>query len=189
MGGCYLVSELFLRWNWGCFTATVVSSLVGFVLFVVSAQFNLHCGLMGFCLASIFCVNVIMCVCCVVHPPSFDKLLLFTVELTFTLEGHYLGSFSDCTSPIYHISTKDMSGNFLYAYIETDIWYQNHQWCTQDASESPVVLAVSAVGCPIRRRMSVTILPVEPYSTMAMVLKSDGRPGYRTATWIILEGW
>ena len=60
-------------------------------------------------------------------------------------------------------------------------------FCTQDVSESPVVLAVSAVGCPIRRRMSVTILPVEPYSTMAMVLKSDGRPGYRTA--IIRLSW
>ena len=59
----------------------------------------------------------------------------------------------------------------------------------QDASESPVVLAVSAVGCPIRRRMSVTILPVEPYSTMAMVLNSDGRPGYRTATILDVVGW
>lgn len=59
----------------------------------------------------------------------------------------------------------------------------------QDASESPVVLAVSAVGCPIRRRMSVTILPVEPYSTMAMVLNSDGRPGYRTAAILDVVGW
>ena len=35
----------------------------------------------------------------------------------------------------------------------------------------------------------MTILPVEPYSTMAMVLNSDGRPGYRTATILDVVGW
>ena len=79
---------------------------------------------------------------------------------------------------------------FWYACTATDISSEPFRsFLTQDASESPVVLAVSAVGCPIRRRMSVTILPVEPYSSMAMVLNSDGRPGYRTATILDVVGW
>ena len=124
--------DIIESWYWGCFNCCFYLFLRWLVLFCLLSVLNSICTEGWWAFAQpVFSVWMYVCLCvcvcvCVVHPPSFGKLLLFTVESIFTLEGHYLGSFSDCTSRIYHISSKDMSGNFLYAYIETDIWFQRH---------------------------------------------------------------